>query len=324
MPVVLPPGYRSPWWGRNPWIQLLWSTFLRRVSDGPWVRERLELSDGDFLDLDWWRSGARRCLVISHGLEGHSRRPYATALARAASRRGWEVVSWNMRGCSGEPNRLMRCYHSGASDDLAAVVDHVARTLPGLPIALAGFSLGGNVTLKFLGEDWPVLAEVRAGLGISVPCDLRSAALRIADAGFGWPMRWFLRDLGPKMEAKQARFGGAFPTADWRRMRSFAEFDDAFTAPIHGFRSAEDYWAQCSSLRFLPAIRVPSLLLNALDDPMLSPGCFPFELARDHPYLHLEAPRHGGHVAFASAPDAFGDCWSETRSLDFLDACVPV
>jgi uncharacterized protein len=324
MPVVLPPGYRSPWWGRNPWIQLFWSAFLRRVSDGPWVRERLELSDGDFLDLDWWRSGAPRCLVISHGLEGHSRRPYVTALARAATRRGWEVVSWNMRGCSGEPNRLMRCYHSGASDDLAAVVDHVAKTLPGVPIALVGFSLGGNVTLKFLGEDWPALGEVRAGVGISVPCDLRSAALRIADAGFGWPMRWFLRDLGPKMEAKQARFGAAFPTADWRRMRSFAEFDDAFTAPIHGFRGAEDYWDRCSSLRFLPGIQVPSLLLNALDDPMLSPGCFPFDLARDHPYLHLEAPRHGGHVAFASAADTFGDCWSETRSLDFLDASVPV
>jgi predicted alpha/beta-fold hydrolase len=218
----------------------------------------------------------------------------------------------------------MRCYHSGVSDDLAMVVDHVARMLPGMPIALVGFSLGGNVMLKFLGEDWPAHGVVRAGVGISVPCDLRSAALRIADAGFGWPMRWFLRDLGPKMEAKQARFGGAFPTADWSRMRSFAEFDDAFTAPIHGFRGAEDYWARCSSLRFLSTIRVPSLLLNALDDPMLSPGCFPFDIARNHPHLFLEAPRHGGHVAFASAPDAFGDCWSETRSLDFLDSCVPV
>ena len=321
--MVLTSGYRAPAWGRNPWVQLFWAAFLRRVPDGPWVRERVELPDGDFLDLDWWRCGNPRCLVISHGLEGHSRRPYVTALARAASRRGWEVVSWNMRGCSGEPNRLVRCYHSGASDDLAAVVDHVARSLPGTPVAVVGFSLGGNVTLKFLGEDWPAHRVVRAGVGVSVPCDLRSAALRIADAGFGWPMRRFLRDLGPKMEAKQARFGAAFPQADWRRMRSFAEFDDAFTAPIHGFEGADDYWARCSSLRFLPDIRVPALLLNALDDPMLAPGCFPFDLAGAHPHLHLEAPSHGGHVAFASAPDASGDCWSETRVMDFLDSRVP-
>jgi len=321
--MVLTSGYRAPAWGRNPWVQLFWAACLRRVPDGPWVRERVELPDGDFLDLDWWRSGNPRCLVISHGLEGHSRRPYVTALARAASRRGWDVVSWNMRGCSGEPNRLVRCYHSGASDDLAAVVDHVARILPGLPVAVVGFSLGGNVTLKFLGEDWPAHRVVRAGVGISVPCDLRSAALRIADAGFGWPMRRFLRELGPKMEAKQARFGPDFPQADWRRMRSFAEFDDAFTAPIHGFEGADDYWARCSSLRFLPDIRVPALLLNALDDPMLAPGCFPFDLAGAHPHLHLEGPIPGGHVAFASAPDASCDCWSETRVMDFLDARVP-
>lgn len=323
MPVVLPSGYLPPWWGHSPWTQLFWTGFVRRVPEGPWVRERVELPDGDFLDLDWWRTGGRRCLVVSHGLEGHSRRSYATSLARAASRRGWEVVSWNMRGCSGEPNRLMRCYHSGASEDLAAVVDHVSRTLPGVPVAVAGFSLGGNVTLKFLCEDWPTRRGVHAGIGISVPCDLRSAALRIAEVGFGWPMRRFLRDLGPKMEAKQARFGGAFPTADWRRMRTFAEFDDAFTAPIHGFRDAEDYWARCSSLRFLPALRIPTLLLNAQDDPMLAPECFPFDLAREHPHLFLEAPRHGSHVAFASRSDASGDCWADVRVLDFLESCIP-
>lgn len=323
MPVVLPSAYRPPWWGRNPWFQLLWAESLRRIPAGPWVRERVELPDGDFLDLDWWRSGGRRCLVVSHGLEGHSRRPYVTALARAASRRGWDVAAWNMRGCSGEPNRLMRCYHSGCSDDLAAIIAHVTRSLPGVPLAVVGFSLGGNVTLKFLGEDWPSQHAVRAGVGISVPCDLRSAALRIAGAGFGWPMRRFLRDLGPKMEAKRARFGLAFPGADWRRMRTFAEFDDAFTAPIHGFRGALDYWDRCASLRFLPSIRVPTLLLNAMDDPMLSPECSPFELARSHPHLVLEVPRHGSHVAFAGRPDRSGDCWGEVRTLDFLGSHVP-
>jgi len=287
-----------------------------------WQRERLELADGDFLDLDWWRTGSNRRLIISHGLEGSSRRVYVTGLARAAARRGWDVVAWNFRGCSGEPNRLPRSYHSGATEDLAAVVQHTALRGEGTT-ALVGFSLGGNVTLKFLGEDQPARALVQAGVALSVPCDLKAAALRMADSDCAFYMRRFLREMGRKMEAKRARFGRDFPAADWRSMRTFAEFDEAFTAPLHGFDSADDYWARCSSVRFLSGIRVPTFILNAADDPFLAPACFPTEFARTSALVTLEVPSRGGHVGFVGAGRFSEEYWGEQRVLEFLEQALP-
>ncbi len=318
VPVVVESSYRPPWWCRSARLQTCWPSLVRRLPALPWSRERLELDDGDFLDLDWCRAGADRLLVISHGLEGSSRRNYVSGLAHAAVRRGWSVLAWNFRGCSGEPNRLARSYHSGATEDLAAVVRRATASFGGV-LGLAGFSLGGNLTLKFLGEDWPELRSVRAGVTLSVPCDLKAAAGRMAAPDCAFYMRRFLREMGAKMDAKRARFGPAFPAADWRTMRTFAEFDEAFTAPLHGFASAEDYWACCSAVRFLPAIRVPTLILNAADDPFLAPPCFPVDLALASPFVTLEMPRHGGHVGFAGGGIGDGEYWSEQRIMEFLE-----
>lgn len=318
MPIVTESTYRAPWWCRSARLQTLWPPLVRRLPAFPWKRERLELEDGDFLDLDWYRAGSDRLLVISHGLEGNSRRIYVSGLAHAAARRGWSVLAWNFRGCSGEPNRLARSYHSGATEDLAAVIRHATASFGGL-LCLAGFSLGGNLTLKFLGEDRPELQRVRAGAALSVPCDLKAAARRMAAPDCAFYMRRFLREMGAKMDAKRARFGSAFPTADWRKMRSFAEFDEAFTAPLHGFASAEDYWSRCSAVRFLPTICVPTLILNAADDPFLAPPCFPTDLARASQFVTLEVPRYGGHVGFTGGDSGNGEYWSEQRILEFLE-----
>ncbi len=158
---------------------------------------------------------------------------------------------------------------------------------------------------------------------ISVPCDLRAAAGRMAQPHCAPYMRRFLRDLGARMQAKRARFGDSFPAADWRPMRTFAEFDDAFTAPLHGFDSAEDYWARCSALRFLEGLRVPVLILNAQDDPFLTSECFPKAEAERNPLLTLEMPRHGGHVGFIGGGAFPGEYWSERRVGEFLDGAVP-
>ena len=306
---------------RSGHLQTILPSLFRRVEGVAYQRERLELADGDFLDLDWLRRPEREAPVaaIAHGLEGSSERAYVRGMARALHAQGWTVVAWNLRGCSGEPNRLLRTYHSGVSDDLDAVVSHVldrgARQL-----AVVGFSLGGNVTLKWLGEQGD-RADPRlvAGVGISVPVDLAGSARVMERRSRRVYMLRFLRSLAGKVTDKAARFPGDVELADLGRMRTFAEFDGRYTAPLHGFASAEDYWARASALPLLPAIRVPTLLVNALDDPFLSPSCYPSGIADANPHLTLLTPRWGGHVGFMAPGGTF---WSEAVTAQFLDAAL--
>ncbi|MBN8248373.1 MAG: alpha/beta fold hydrolase [Verrucomicrobia bacterium] len=310
--------YHPPRWLRDGHRQTVWPSLFRRILPGRIERERLELPDGDFLDLDWLCSGARRLAVIAHGLEGDSRRPYVLGLVRALRRRGWDTVAWNLRGCSGEPNRLPRSYHSGASEDLAAVVDHAARR-DYETLAVCGFSLGGNLTLKFLGEGNPAAARVSAGAVVSVPCDLRGAAERLEASDNAFYLQRFLRTMLQRMQAKRRQFGDVVPKPPPGGIRNFRDFDDCFTAPLHGFRDAADYWERCSAVRFLGDIRVPVLVLNAADDPFLSPACFPGELARHNARITLEVPSHGGHVGFVGGGAFRGEYWSESRVAAFLE-----
>ncbi|MEM0963253.1 MAG: alpha/beta fold hydrolase [Bacteroidota bacterium] len=312
-----PPSYRPPLPFRSGHVQTIWPTLFRQVEDVAYRRERLELADGDFLDLDWLGDERQRVAIVAHGLEGSANRSYVRGMARELHRHGWSVCAWNLRGCSGEPNRLLRAYHSGATEDLDAVVGYVLREGP-RQVAVVGFSLGGNLTLKWLGEQGESLdPRITAGAGVSVPVDLAGSA----DAMRAWSrqiyMRYFLRKLVRKVEEKAARFDGAPDPSPAGSMTSFAQFDGHFTAPVHGFASAEDYWERSSSLPWLPHIRVPTLLLNAQDDPFLSPSCFPRQLAETLPHLHLVTPPYGGHVGFVQAN---GPYYSETVVADFLDA----
>jgi uncharacterized protein len=284
----------------------------------PWQRERLELSDGDFLDLDWLGSKLRKVAILSHGLEGSSRRSYMEGMASRLVADGWDILSWNFRGCSGEPNRLPRAYHSGATDDLDSVVQHACLSRGYSCVVLIAFSLGANLTLKYLGERGAGCAPVAAGVAISVPCDLRSSAERMAQPDRRFYMKRFLREMGRRMDEKRARFGPQFPWTDWRSMTTFKEFDDAFTAPIHGFIDALDYWQQCSAKRFLGGIRVPTLILNAIDDPFLSPECHPYDFARESQYVFLDTPEKGGHVGFVNGSGWLGGYWAEERTAEFL------
>jgi len=301
--------------------QTIWPSLFRTVEDVTYQRERFELADGDFLDLDWMRGGTPEApvAIIAHGLEGSSERAYVKGLVRALHRRGWDVLAWNLRGCSGEPNRLLRTYHSGVSDDLDAIVQHVlGRGVRQL--AVLGFSLGGNVTLKWLGEQGERIdSRIVAGVGISVPVDLAGSARVMEGLSRRLYMVRFLRSLTEKMREKATRFPGEIELAGLEKMRTFAEFDGQFTAPIHGFASADDYWRRASSLPLLSEIRIPTLLVNALDDPFLSASCYPAEVASSSPDLTLLTPRWGGHVGFM-APG--GEYWSETVTAQFLAASL--
>ena len=330
MPSVAVSSFRPPWWLASPHLQTLWPALARRVASPPWRRERLELADGDFLDLDWSRSKAtgsagERVAIVSHGLEGNSRRTYMAGLVRALNRAGWDAVAWNFRGCSGEPNRLPQAYHSGSSEDLARVVAHVvksSRSPASVQIALAGFSLGGNVTLKHLGELGTSAGRISRAVVFSVPCDLASSARAMSRRSTRVYLEHFLRSLRVKAAGKVSQFKTGLPVitreTDWNRVRTFGGFDDSFTAPVHGFRDAEDYWARCSSKPLLERITVPTLIINALDDPFLTPECHPRAEADRSSTVWLESPIGGGHVGFRGAGDR-EEYWHERRAVSFLN-----
>jgi predicted alpha/beta-fold hydrolase len=325
MPVpLIESSYEPPWFLRNGHAHTVYPAMRRRVSDVTYQRERLELPDGDFIDLDWARVGGARLVVVAHGLEGSSQGGYVRGMVRAFNRRGWDAVAMNFRGCSGEPNRLLRFYHSGVSDDLGLVVQHVSGPGTYAGVGLVGFSLGGNVTLKYVGElregapSWLVGA-----VAISVPCDLKASARAMSGAAQRPYMARFISDLHLKLKAKQARFPQQLDDTGYSELRTFKDFDDRYTAPIHGFADAEDYWAKSSSRFLMPAIRCRSLLLNALDDPFLAHECFPVELARNHPWLHLETPSRGGHVGFVGSGLLPDEYYTERRALEFLGATAP-
>ena len=313
-----PPPYRPPLALRSGHLQTVLPTLFRRVDGVDYRRQRLELDDGDFLDLDWvGQAEGASVVVVAHGLEGSSDRAYVRGMARELSRRGWTVCAWNLRGCSGEPNRLLSAYHSGMTADLGAVVGHVLAE-GAAEVAVLGFSLGGNLTLKWLGEQGGGLdPRVIAGAGVSVPVDLAASSETMEAWSRRIYMLRFMRSLTGKVMEKADRFEGAPDPAAVRRARTFREFDGLFTAPVHGFESAEDYWARASALPVLPAIRVPTLLVNALDDPFLAPSCFPVGAAADNPRFTLLAPENGGHVGFIRRR---GPYWSEEAVGRFLDA----
>ena len=309
------PEYRPPPWLRSGHLQSVLPTLFRRVDGVAYRRERLELDDGDFLDLDWLgRAEGARVAVVAHGLEGSSERAYVRGMARELDRRGWAVCAWNLRGCSGEPNRLLSAYHSGMTGDLDAVVGHVLAE-GAAAVAVVGFSLGGNLTLRWLGEQGEnVDPRVVAGAGVSVPVDLAASSETMDHWSRRIYMIRFLRTLTAKVRDKADRFPDAPDPAVFRGVRTFREFDGRFTAPVHGFASAEDYWARSSALPVLPAVRVPTLLVNALDDPFLAPSCFPADVG--NPRLTVLTPRWGGHVGFVRRR---GPYWSEEVVGRFLD-----
>ena len=317
MPVITPSDFHPALGLENGHLQTIWPTLFRRVPLITHERKRLELEDNDFLDLDWARHDvSRKLVIITHGLESHSRDTAVQGMAGAFFGKGWDVLAWNMRGCSGEPNRLPRFYHSGATEDLSAVVDHAIALHDYQQIALVGFSLGGNLTLKYLAETHrkPVFTAAT----FSVPCDLQSSVERLDRPENQLYTRRFIRSLRAKIQAKKLLFPGHFDVTRLEKMRTFREFDSAYTAPLHGFSSAEDYWQQSSCGPLLGKIQIPTLLVNARNDPFLTPPCFPESTAASSACLHLEIPESGGHCGFVSSATETTR-WHEQCALSFVE-----
>jgi predicted alpha/beta-fold hydrolase len=307
--------YKAPGILFNRHLETIYPSLLRKVRLHPPEKERIVTPDDDFLDIDWYKHSppAARCVIISHGLEGSSDRAYIKGMARAFFDQGFDVAAWNFRGCSGEVNRQLRFYHSGATEDLRTVIEHVAMSYR--DISLVGFSLGGNLTLKYLGES-PAHQNIKKAVAFSVPIDLHTSCLEIGRPGNWIYSRRFLRALKKKVKAK-ASIRKDLDARALHSVKTLMQFDDAFTGPLHGYKDAIDYYTQCSSIHFIDKIAVPTLVVNALNDPFLGKNCFPAEEFKGHPYVKFEFPENGGHVGFAS----FGRkrlYWSEMRALSFI------
>lgn len=311
--------YLPPFRLRSGHFQSIYPSLFRRVDLTSVIHERIETPDGDFLDLDWSEKNNNRLVIISHGLEGHSRRPYVIGMTDYARAHNWDTLAWNFRGCSGTPNRLAYSYHSGKTEDLSLVIDH-AKIQGYTEIALIGFSIGGNKTLLHLGRNSnSIPKEVVAAVAISVPCDLTASSKHLAQFSHKLYMQNFLKSFKQKLTEKQTRFPESINTKGYYKIKNFKDFDERFTAPLNGFRSAEEYWEKSSCIHHLTAIRTPSLILNALDDPFLPNECYPTGFIKENNSLTLEIPKYGGHVGFMPEKDSLA-YYSERRSIQFINA----
>lgn len=317
MPVIQSSTYKPPFFLRHRHLQTIYPALFRKLPRVHYERVRFTTADQDFLDLDFSRIGSKKVVLILHGLEGNATRQYVKGMVHIFNQGGYDTVSMNFRGCSGEPNQLLRFYHSGETGDLGQVIDHLTTLDQYDSIHLVGFSLGGNVTLKYLGEQGvDIHPSIRSAVTFSVPCDLQDSSVELEKKHNTVYMRRFIRELGLKLQAKAQRFPGMINLDNYHTIKSFREFDDRYTAPIHGFPDALTYWDRCSSKPFLENIRIPTLLVNALDDPFLGKGSFPYEAAARNPHFYLETPSHGGHVGFVTFGGTF--YWSERRAFGFI------
>ncbi|MGE5422068.1 MAG: YheT family hydrolase [Ignavibacteriales bacterium] len=318
---LLKSDFTPPLMCRCPHLQTVIPSLARKVTGIKYIRHRAYLADGDFVDLDWSFAGngipATAAVILCHGLEGHSQRSYMLGMARAFNQQGIDAVSYNYLGCSGEPNLTARVYTAGATRDLHEVIGFAKALGHYKSVYLVGFSLGGNLVLKYTGEmGGEIDPDIKGVAAISAPCDLRSSGIELSKPKNRLYNLRFIKMLRHKIMAKY-KYNPELKSIDLDLIHTLKQFDDLITAPLNGFKDAEDYWTQASSIRVLGGISVPTLILNAADDPMLGPECYPKELAAANPNVILDIPRYGGHMGFMHRPND-QEYWHETRTIEFL------
>lgn len=312
---VLRSAFRPAWWLPGGHLQTLWPFLFRPRALTPAACQRLDTPDGDFIDLAWYGPAHGPVVMLLHGLEGGQGSHYVRRCLRTLTDAGYRACLYQFRGCSGEPNRLARSYHSGDTVDLDFVLAQL-RAEGQSPAALLGFSLGGNVLLKWLGEQGEATG-VHCAMAVSVPFLLGDAAERMASGLSRIYQRYLIDSLVAKCRDKFRRHGS--PTRmPLQQLRTFRLFDDQVTAPLHGFNGVEDYYTKASSRPFIGRIRTPTLILHAADDPFMYPHTAP-QAGELTDAVQLELTPRGGHVGFVGGRWPWrARCWFETRLLTWL------
>ena len=315
---IVASGFEPAWWLPGGNLQTLWPYFFRSRPRLVLRRERLDLPDGDFVDLCLAGKAGAPLVCVFHGLEGCVDSHYVKPLLAAVVQRGWHGVFMHFRGCSGMHNRLARSYHSGDTGDIGFLVEHLHERFPGTPLAATGYSLGGNALLKYLGEA-SRQGLVQAAAAVSVPYSLALGAKRLNQGFSRVYQRRFLRSLKRKIKDKFSPENRSVDLGKLPDLNDFFSFDDAVTAPLHGFAGADDYYSRSSSRQFLQFIDVPTLLLHARDDPFMTEAVIPAETELSE-YLRLELAPRGGHIGFVSGRmPGYAGYWLERRIIRFFD-----
>jgi len=309
--------YKPSYFFRNGFFSTVYSAKLRPSISLLQKRERLNLPDGDFLDIDWSFSKTKtnKIAILLHGLEGSSQQTYIKGVAKLLANNNWDIAAMNFRGCSGEDNVRYQSYHSGKTDDLQEVISHILEKDRYAEIVLVGFSLGANLLLKYLGERETLPSVIKKAIAISVPTSLRGS-LECLMAPNNWLYsKIFLYNLRKKYELKMKSHPDKMTVSELNKIKTLKDFDDVYTSKAHGFKDAYDYYEKNSSNQFIPAIKIPVLIINAKNDSFLSEDCYPFEVAENSKNLFLETPLYGGHVGFHQTNDEY---YNEMRTLEFL------
>ena len=302
---------------KNGHFSTIYSAKLRPIPSLIQERERILLADGDFIDIDWSFSKlkTRKAAILLHGLEGNAQRVYIVGQAKQLTLNGWDVAAMNHRGCSGEDNLLYESYNSGRTNDLESLVECILQKGQYDEISLIGFSLGGNLVLKYLGERNVLPKEIKKGIAISAPLNLKGSLKALNKTENLLYNTVFVNDLKKKYKRKMSRFPEKMNLEIYKKIKSLIDFDNLYTAPAHGFRDAFDYYEKSSSIQFLDNIRIPVLILSAKNDSFLSHECYPTDLALKLKNIYLETPKYGGHVGFHKTNQ---EHYSELRAVNFL------
>ena len=300
---------------RNGHINTIFCALFRNPPPISFIRKRITTKDDDFLDIDFLKGGNKKIVILCHGLEGSSSSKYIQGTSGILFSNGYDVAAMNYRFCSGEINTQLRTYHSGETEDLHAVINEV---LPHYDeVFLVGFSLGGNIVLKYVGDGiYPLHPKLKATIGISVLVDLYGAALELSKFKNRLYTKRFLKTLFKKLRKKQEQYPSQIKLNQLKKVKYLIDFDEYFTSTINGFTNARDYYDQCNSKQFLHNIKIPTLIINALDDPFLSKTCYPIAEATKNKFLNLMTPKYGGHVGFFYPKNKY--LWNEEQILKFI------
>ena len=319
MPLIEDTSYEAPFLIANRHVSTLVPNLLRFPRGVKYDRERINTADGDFLDLDWSTVDSEKLVIFSHGLEGSSRSAYVLGMVRYFNKLGWDSLAWNYRSCSGEPNLKAHFYHPGQTEDQHTVIMHSLEKHQYKTVVLIGFSLGGAYVLRYLGEraqDIP--EEVKKAVVFSSPTDLQGSSNHLSKGANSWYGRAFLYKFKRKMLQKERLWPGTCDLSVWENIKTLKDFDIYCNAPWYGYSNVEDFYHVSSAKPVMNRIKVPTLIVNAENDPFLPESCYPIEEAEANKNLFLEIPAAGGHIGFMTFKWK-GVYWSEARAKAYLE-----
>jgi len=309
--------FQSPFFQFNGQLQTLVPAIFRKSLISPFQRERLTLSDEDFVDLDWLTNGNKKLLLVSHGLEGNSDRPYVKGIAKHFIDHNFDVLAWNCRSCSGTMNKAARLYHHGEVEDISEVVNHAIEIHNYQEIWLSGFSMGANISLNYLGKKHLEIPEqVKGAVVCSAPLDLEDGVHQLHTSEGRFYRKRFFHMLSKKIKAKAAQFPGLLDLSKLDSKKHWTIFDRNFSAPLAGCRDEKEFYAQATPLNFMANINRPVLIVNALNDPLLGSKCYPKDYIQQFDSIAFEMPKNGGHVGFSERGSSVS--WFERRALTWI------